>query len=229
MKLAIMQPYLFPYLGYFQLVHAVDTFVVYDDVNYIKGGWINRNYILAQEGKQLVTLPLQGASPNKLINQIMVGDRRRKLLETIRQRYGKASNYAAVYPLIEDILSRQENNLAAFLDYQLRQICDYLGIHAAWHVSSALSKSNKLQGQEKVLAICEALGATRYVNAAGGKSLYDKEAFVSRGMRLSFIQMHNVSYSQFGNKFVPNLSIVDVMMFNDKSQCAQLLEEYELV
>ena len=229
MKLAIMQPYLFPYLGYFQLVHAVDTFVVYDDVNYIKGGWINRNYILAQEGKQLVTLPLQGASPNKLINQIMVSDRRRKLLETIRQRYGKASNYAAVYPLIEDILSRQENNLAAFLDYQLRQICDYLGIHAAWHVASALSKNNKLPGQEKVLAICEALGATRYVNAAGGKSLYDKEAFVSRGMRLSFIQMHNVSYSQFGNKFVPNLSIVDVMMFNDKSQCAQLLEEYELV
>ena len=86
MKLAIMQPYLFPYLGYFQLIHAVDAFVIYDDVNYIKGGWINRNYILSQDGRQLITLPLQGASPNKLINQIEVGDRRRKLLETIRQR-----------------------------------------------------------------------------------------------------------------------------------------------
>lgn len=229
MKLAIMQPYLFPYLGYFQLVNAVDTFVVYDDVNYIKGGWINRNQILAREGKQLVTLPLLGASPNKLINQIMVGGRRRKLLETIRQRYTKAPNYHAVFPLVEDIIGRQDDNLATFLDYQLRQICNYLGIQAAWHVSSALGKNDKLHGQEKVLAICEALGATHYINATGGKLLYDPNAFASRGIRLSFIHMRNVTYSQFGDEFVPNLSIVDVMMFNDKSQCARLLEEYELV
>jgi hypothetical protein len=229
MKLAVMQPYLFPYLGYFQLIRAVDTFVVYDDVNYIKGGWINRNFILAEGHKQLITLPLQGASPNLLINQIMVGDRQDKLIETIRHRYSKAPQFSAVYPLVEDILNQQDKNLARYLDYQLRQLCDYLGLHPKWHASSALKKDNGLRGQDKVLAICEELGATHYINVPGGKSLYDREAFASRGVQLSFIQPKAVSYRQFGNEFVPNLSIIDVMMFNDKEQCARLLEEYELV
>ena len=229
MKLAIMQPYLFPYLGYFQLIRAADSFVVYDDVNYIKGGWINRNFILAQGHKQLITLPLQGASPNLLINEVMVGNRRDKLIETIRHSYGRAPQFAAVFPLVEDILKQQERNLARFLDYQLRQLCGYLDVHPKWHISSALKKNNELRGQEKVLAICEELGATHYINVPGGKSLYDREAFASRGMQLSFIQPKVASYRQFGNEFVPNLSIIDVMMFNEKEQCAKLLQEYEIV
>lgn len=229
MKLAIMQPYLFPYLGYFQLIRAVDAFVVYDDVNYIKGGWINRNFILAEGDRQLVTLPLQGASPNQLINQVTVGNRQNKLTETIRHRYGKAPQFSAVYALVESILKQHEKNLARFLDYQLRQICDYLGLHPKWYVSSSLKKDNELRGQDKVLAICEELGATHYINVPGGKSLYDREAFASRGIQLSFVQPKAVAYRQFGNEFTPNLSIIDVMMFNDKAQCAKLLEEYELV
>jgi len=229
MKLAIMQPYLFPYLGYFQLIRAVDAFVVYDDVNYIKGGWINRNFILAEGDKQLITLPLQGASPNQLINQVTVGNRQNKLIETIRHRYGKAPQFSAVFALVENILRQHEKNLARFLDYQLRQICDYLGLHPKWYVSSSLQKDNELRGQDKVLAICEELGATHYINVPGGKSLYDREAFAGRGTQLSFIQPKAVAYRQFGNEFTPNLSIIDVMMFNDQAQCAKLLEEYELV
>lgn len=229
MKLAIMQPYLFPYLGYFQLIRAVDAFVVYDDVNYIKGGWINRNFILAEGDKQLITLPLQGASPNQLINQITVGNGQNKLIETIRHRYGKAPQFSAVYVLVENILKQHEKNLARFLDYQLRQICDYLGLHPKWYMSSSLKKDNELRGQDKVLAICEELGATHYINVPGGKSLYDREAFASRGMQLSFVQPKAVAYRQFGNEFTSNLSIIDVMMFNDKTKCAKLLEEYELV
>jgi hypothetical protein len=150
MKLAIMQPYLFPYLGYFQLIHAVDSFVVYDDVSYIKGGWINRNYILSQGNKLLITLPLQGASPNRLIKQIEVGGRAEKMLKTIRQCYGKAPQFQRVFPLLEDILSRPEKNLACFLDYGLRQVCDYLCLHPRWHISSMLNKDNGQRGPDKV-------------------------------------------------------------------------------
>ncbi len=224
-----MQPYLFPYLGYFQLIRAVDAFVVYDDVNYIKGGWINRNFILAQGNKQLITLPVQGASPNKLINQITVGNRKHKLKETIRQAYGKAPQFAAVFPLFEDILKQQEESLARLLDYQLRQICSYLDLSPKWHISSALKKDNQQRGEEKVLAICKELGATHYINMPGGKALYKKEVFSDRGMQLSFLEPRVVSYRQFGSEFVPNLSIIDIMMFNDKAQCAKLLGEYELV
>jgi len=229
MKLAIMQPYLFPYLGYFQLIRAVDAFVVYDDVNYIKGGWINRNYILAQGNKLLVTLPLQGASPNQLINQVVVGGRQEKMLETIRHCYAKAPQFSTVFPLVEEIILQQEKNLARFLEHGLRRICEYLGLHPQWHLSSTLNKDNDLRGQEKVLAICKELGATHYINVPGGKELYDRDDFVRRGLKLFFIQPKPVAYRQFGNEFVPNLSIIDVMMFNDQEQCRILLKEFDFV
>jgi hypothetical protein len=229
MKVAIMQPYLFPYLGYFQLIHAVDAFVVYDDVNYIKGGWINRNFILGQKDRQRVTLWLEGASPNNRINQIMVGSNTEKLLKTIRQNYAKAPSFDAVFPIIEEILHQKERNLARFLDTGLRRICAYHGLQREWHISSSLKKDNSLRGQEKVLAICKELGATQYINLPGGKALYDSEYFASGGIQLSFIEPKPVTYCQFNGEFVPNLSIIDTMMFNDKEQCGRLLWEYGIV
>lgn len=229
MRLAIMQPYFFPYLGYFQLIAAVDTFVVFDDVNYITRGWVNRNSILTQGKKKLLTLPLHGASRNKLINQITIGNRQKTLLETIRHSYSKAPQFPSVFPLIEELLMQQEQNLAQFLNNGLCQICNYLGLNPHWYVSSALKKNNSLRGQEKVLAICEELRAAHYINTLGGKLLYDHDVFSSRGIQLSFIQPKPIIYRQFGNEFVPDLSIIDVMMFNDQGQCLKLLEEYKLV
>ncbi|RCX33454.1 WbqC family protein [Thioalbus denitrificans] len=229
MKLAIMQPYLFPYLGYFQLIRAVDAFVVYDDVNYIKGGWINRNFILGPRGKQLITLQLQGASPNKLINTILIGGRNTKLLRTIKQTYCKAPYFTEVYPVIEKILNHREINLSRFLVYQLLTICDYLNIQPNWYISSSLKKNSVLRGEDKVLAICAELGATHYINLPGGQSLYKKDAFASRQIQLSFIEPRVYAYRQFGDEFISGLSMVDVMMFNDKTQCRALLQEYELV
>lgn len=228
MKLGVMQPYFFPYIGYFQLIRAVDVFVVYDDVNYIKKGWINRNNILSNGEGQLITLPLQGASQNKLINHIEIGGQHR-ILQSLRCNYGKAPYFDAIYAVIEDILMQTEKNLAHFLDYQLRQICGYLELKPHWHISSKLAKDNELRGQEKILAICEELGATHYINMLGGKTLYDKKLFAERGLDLTFIQPNAVSYCQFGNEFVPNLSIIDVLMFNDREQCARLLESYQLI
>jgi hypothetical protein len=228
MKLAIMQPYLFPYLGYFQLIQAVDAFVVYEDVNFINRGWINRNNILVQGKPHLFTLDLVGASQNKLVNAISVGTNSEKLLKTIRQSYIKAPMFASVFPLVEDILVQQEKNLARFLEYQLRVVCEYLGLYPRWHVSSQLSKNPALRGQAKVLAICEALGASHYINAPGGGALYDKDVFAKCGVQLSFIKPKAVSYQQYGNEFVPNLSIIDVLMFNSREQCGKLLGEYEL-
>ena len=228
MKLAIMQPYLFPYLGYFQLMRAVDAFVVYDDVNYIKGGWINRNYILGNDGKQLITLPIKGASPNTLINQIEIIEQH-KILKSIRQNYSKAPYFEVVYPVLKNVFEQQVSTLSTFLYEQLRSISAYLGLSPQWHVSSSFKKDPDLRGQDKVLAICEELVTTQYINLPGGKALYDTEAFAARGIQLSYIQPKAVSYRQFGKAFVSSLSIIDVMMFNDRVQCAKLLEEYDLV
>jgi len=229
MRLAIMQPYFFPYIGYFQLIHAVDAFVVYDDVNFIKGGWINRNFILSNGEKSRITLQLQGASPNVLINRVMVGNNKIKLLKSIQQSYAKAPQFAQVFPIVEAILSNDEVNLAKFLDFGLRKICAYLSLKPTWYLSSELKKDVSLKGPEKVLAICEELNAKHYINVPGGKSLYDRQSFEKLGLKLSFIEPKTIEYKQFGKEFVPNLSIIDVMMFNDKEQCSQLIQEYSLV
>ena len=227
MKLGVMQPYLFPYIGYFQLIREVDAFVIYDDVNYINGGWINRNYILANGKKSLITLPLKGASHTKHINQLEVGGPH-KILKTLRHSYCKAPYFAYVFPIIEKIIEQTETNLASFLDFQLHCICDYIGLSPNWHISSMLGKDNSLRGQEKILAICEELGSTHYINASGGKELYQQQAFLKRGLQLSFILPKPVSYRQFGSGFTPGLSIIDVMMFNSQEEITRLLEEYDL-
>lgn len=229
MKIGIMQPYFFPYLGYFQLIQAVDRFVIYDDVNFIKGGWINRNFILSQGRAQRITMQLSGASPYKLINAIEVGGNLKRLLMTISQAYSKAPCYAVVFPMIETCLTYPEKNLARFLEFSLRTICRYLGIETELFVSSSLQKDNSLKGPEKVIAICKNLSGTTYINAIGGKELYKSELFQQNKMELCFLEMSTVTYPQFRGIFVPTLSIIDVMMFNSQEQISHLLHEYTLV
>jgi hypothetical protein len=223
-----MQPYFFPYIGYFQLIYAVDTFVIYDDVNFIKGGWINRNFILSQGKRERITLQLHGASPNLLINQIKVGSNKNKLLKTIQQNYSKATYFSDVYPMIHDILLYEEDNLSNFIDYSLRTICNYLGLMPTWYKSSDIKKETQLNGQNKIISICNKLGASQYINASGGRSLYDRSVFSEHGIKLSFISSKTIEYPQFDAQFEPNLSIIDVLMFNNKEQCSRLLKGFDL-
>lgn len=229
MKLAIMQPYLFPYIGYFQLIQAVDAFVVYDDVNYINRGWINRNNLLSNGKAELISLETIGASQNKLINQVGVGGNGKKLLKTIQHKYSKAPQFSKVMPLIEDVMLSDEKYISRFLDKSLRAVCRYLGLRPKWYLSSEIKKNNALKGADKILEICEILQATHYINPPGGKSLYDSEIFINHGIELSFIETKCVEYPQLGKEFVPYLSIIDVMMFNDVEKCSHLLKEYSLV
>ena len=229
MKLAVMQPYFFPYIGYWQLISAVDTFVIYDDVNYIKQGWINRNNIIGNDSNQLISLQVIGASSFKLINEIEVGNNSSKIIKTIQQTYKKAPYYENIFPLLQTILQCEEKKLAKFLSFSIREICTYLEIKATISISSELVKNNELKGQDKILDICKILQAKQYINASGGQELYQKEIFSQQGFELSFIKSKPVEYPQFKMPFVANLSIIDVLMFNDKEKVKQYLTEYELV
>ncbi len=238
MKIAIMQPYLFPYIGYFQLINAVDKFVIYDDVDYIKDGWINRNRILGAgtgsiDGEEyMFTLPLQKASSNKLINEIKISAterQKKKILKTIHHTYTNAPYYDEVYPLIKEIMMDSEKNLAKFIEYSLKKIKEFLNIDTCFLISSNIEKNNDLSGQERVLEICNILDTDVYINSIGGKELYSKEDFKEHGVDLYFLKTKEIKYEQFGNDFVPNLSIIDVMMFNSRDQVKELLNQYELV
>ncbi len=228
-KIAVMQPYLFPYIGYFQLIKAVDEYVIYDDVQYIKNGWINRNNLLMSGGPTLFTIILNSTSPNKLINEIEIVDDFHKFQKTISMAYSKAPYKDQVLPLIERICSYPNKNLADFIRNSFEEINKYLGIDTKLINSSSINKDNNLKGEDKVIAICKELHADTYINAIGGVDLYSKDRFKKEGIELKFLKTGNINYKQLKKEFVPNLSILDVLMFNSPEQVSEILNNYELI
>ena len=218
MKIAVMQPYFFPYIGYWQLINSVDIFIIYDDVNFIKKGYINRNNILINNVKYLFTLALIKSSQNN-----------KKILRTIEQSYLKAPFFHDIFPIIEDIFSNKEKDLSKFLGNSLQIFSKYLDINTKFEYSSMIENDKSLQAQDRLIEISKILNATDYINAIGGEQLYDKNAFSDAGINLSFIQTELINYKQFNNKFIPNLSIIDVMMFNRKEDIKEMLKNYTLV
>ncbi len=232
MKVGIMQPYFFPYIGYWQLMNAVDVFVVYDDVNYIKSGWINRNRILINNESSYFNLPILGSSSNKLINNINVNYNivlMKKLLNKIRYSYSKAPYFKDIYSLIENIIYKDSKNIADYLMHSFKIISNYLDIDTKLILSSDIEKDNDLKGQDKIIQICKIIKADEYYNSIGGISLYNKNIFKNNNIKLSFIKTNDIVYKQFDNEFEPNLSIVDVMMFNSVDDIKSMLLDYVLI
>jgi hypothetical protein len=229
MNLAVMQPYLFPYIGYWQLIDAVDIFVIYDDVNFIKQGYINRNNILQKQKSHLFTLELIGSSSNKKINDIKIGGNSNKLLRTIKQNYSKAPFYKDVFPVLEEILNNKEKELSKFLGFSLIKIAKYLNINTKFLYSSDIKNDKTFKAQDRLIEMSKILNATGYINSIGGIELYDKEVFSQNDINLSFLKTHEISYKQFNNEFAPNLSIIDILMFNSKDNIKNMLNQFQLI
>jgi len=225
-----MQPYFLPYIGYFQLIKAVDKYVIADDVNYIRQGWINRNYILVNAKPFMFHLNVIDASPNKWINEIYVADNQPKLLKTIDMNYRKAPYFKDVFPIIENICAYEDKNLAKYVGNSIIKISDYLGLDTEFLYEGDVQECDRsLKFQERLISDCVLFGAKEYINAIGGMELYDKEEFKKAGVDLLFLKSKPIEYKQFYHPFVPNLSILDVLMFNSVEQTNELLSRYELV
>lgn len=231
-SIAIMQPYFLPYIGYFQLIAAVDTFIVYDNIKYTKKGWINRNRMLKNGKDEMFSLPLKNGSDSLDVceRELAADFNRDKLLNQFRGAYRRAPYFEPTFPLVEQIVRHEDMNLFRFLHHSIARTCGHLGIATEIRTSSSIAIDHGLKSQGKVLALCEALGAATYVNAIGGMELYSKESFRERGIELKFIKSLPFEYPQFGNEFVPWLSIIDVMMFNPLDAIrACITTNYELI
>jgi len=232
-KTAIMQPYFLPYIGYWQLIHSVDEFIVYDNIEFTKKGWFNRNRILEGEHDRLFTIPIKKDSDYLHVDQRYLSDDSEKeitrTLRIIQANYRKAPYYAEVYPLIEACFLSSERNLFQYIYHSIKVICEYLGIDTTITISSTINIDHSLKADEKVIALCKAVGTDVYINAIGGMELYDRHTFSSHILELKFIKTKPIVYEQFGRGFVPWLSIIDVIMFNDKPTVKRLLDEYELL
>lgn len=213
---AVMQPYFLPYIGYFQLISAVDLFVVHDNIKYAKKGWINRNRYLRGGEAAMFSLPLRGDSDFRDIRdrEIAAEFKPTKLMNQLAWAYRRAPQFADTFPLVERVVSYEEKNLFRFIEHSISRTCDHLGIETAIRRSSDLAIDETLRAEDRVIALCEAVGASVYVNAIGGLELYSRENFHERGIDLKFIKSRPLEYSQQGIPFVPSLSIIDVLMFN---------------
>ena len=234
MRIAVMQPYFFPYLGYFQLITAVDKFVLYDDVNFINRGWINRNNILIGGKASLITIPLKAASQNKKICDIAVTDDMKQLdalLKTIYLNYRKAPFFDPVYALLSTLFSNAERyvSISSLCFESIRLVCDYLQIKTVIEPTSVIYNNGQLKAQERILDICQKENASVYINPIGGIELYDDSFFRSHGIELYFLRMIAEPYPQNIDNFVPYLSMLDCLMFNDKQSVSNLLGKYTLL
>lgn len=230
-RIGIMQAYFLPYIGYFQLIHAVDEFIIYDNIQYTKKGWINRNRILQGHETAYFTLPLKKDSDFLDIGErtIAASFQPEKMLRRIETVYHKAPCYPDTADLLNRIFCYEERNLFRYILHSLQEVCSFLEIRTPIIISSELHYHNELKGEEKVIAICKERGCEQYINAIGGMSLYHPEAFMREGMELRFIQPHIQEYPQFSSVFVPNLSILDVLMFNPRQKVRQMLSDYRLL
>ena len=230
-----MQPYFFPYIGYFQLINYADTFIFYDDVNFIKKGWINRNRVLVNGEIKYITVPLSHASQNKKINQINISDKlydkwKQKNLRTIYQSYCKAEFFKPVFKMIVEVLEKNETlHISTISKKSVINILHYLEIQTKIIDSSEIYNNQFLTSQNRVIDICKKEAATEYINLAGGMELYSSEEFFKNEIKLKFLEANLSSYFQPNTSFFSGLSIIDILMNNSVDHIKKQLEDYTII
>ena len=235
MKIAIIQPYFFPYIGYFQLINAVDKFVFYDDVNFIKRGWIHRNNIIVNGEKYMFTIPCIKSSQNRLINEIEVdvsSKQFKKVLLTIKNSYKKAPFFNQFFPIIEHVFLSAPNKtlISEFAVKSILETCNYFGLEIDYIKSSdKYENSTASDKADRLITIIKENEALTYINPIGGMELYSKEYFKKEGVELLFLESKPATYLQFKEKNIPGLSIIDVAMFNDINKTKEILKSYKLI
>ncbi len=253
MRLGIMQPYFFPYIGYFQLINAVDKFIMYDDLDFIKEAWVNRNKILIKNvGPSWITMPLVKKSSNAKINDIVIDNTKRwqnNIKKTLELNYGRAPMFEMAFALVSDILNNETQSLSDFNYHSIHKISTYIGIKTPMVRNDEiyLSIERKLEENSiktnyknlddtviekkvlRVFEICKYNKADVFINAIGGRELYSKSLFAANGLDVRFVKTDTIAYKQFGPIFYPSLSIIDVMMFNNTDTINQMLSRYEFI
>ena len=227
-----MQPYFFPYIGYFQLLSMVDKYVVYDNAFFSNNKWGFRNEILINGAPGFFRVKTMKASQSKRFNEIKISEdaeSKKNNIRTLECAYAKAPHFPEVMPILEKFLMEEYDNLSEYNVASNRLICNYLGIKTEILLFSELDCSRDLKRQYRIFDVCRILGGNEYINAIGGMELYDFEEFRQNGIELAFLKSDDIKYPQFGGKFVPSLSIIDVMMFNSVPEIQDMLKRYTLI
>lgn len=222
-----MQPYLFPYIGYYQLVYSADVFIFYDDVSFIKQSYINRNNILANGKASRFTLPVLGASSNVLIENLEYLNSK-KILRTIAQAYAKAPYFDDIFSMIESVLSQENRSITNINSLSIQVVFEYLGINKKTLIASQIDYDRTKGRADRLIELSKTHGCDHYINSPGGKALYEKYYFEDQGIKLDFIETEIQPYIQNTDEFVPYLSMIDILMNCSKEEVIEMLKSYRL-
>ncbi|MEZ8375755.1 WbqC family protein [Vibrio cyclitrophicus] len=223
MKISVMQPYFFPYLGYYQMVEKVDEFVFLDDVNYFKKGYINRNAIALNGLPHNFTISINKSSQNKKILELFYTDNLSKFFKLIDSAYKKAKYYESGKALIEKAFEEGKGNVALTNASSIKLVFEYIGLKKEFSCSSSLLLGDEFKGQSRILETCKQKKAQVYINAMGGKALYDSESFSREKVDLNFFQPQIEHYEQLEHGFLENLSMIDCLMNLSPNEIKELI------
>lgn len=229
-SVAIMQPYIFPYIGYFHLIDSVEHFISFDDVNFIKKGWINRNRILSNDIVINFNLPIKELSQNKKINESFIFDTKRskeKIVSQICQSYKKAKYFEENFDFIKELILDEQESISIYNLNILKSLSSYLGMQTKFSLSSDYKTSS--EGKNKIFDLLTLKNAQSYHNAIGGMSLYNDAEFLAKGINLKFIESDSISYQQLSSTFHPYLSILDTLLNCGVEDTKILLGKYKLI
>lgn len=237
MKLGIMQPYFMPYIGYFALVKYCDKWIIFDDIQYIERGWVNRNRIIHPNKCEdvYISIPLEKHSRSIFIKDVKINkntDYINKILGQVKAAYKKRAPYfKEVYELLEEILNYNTEYLSELNVYSMKKVCEYLNIDFKYEIFSQMNLEIDTVNDpgEWALNISKSLKASEYINPTGGTELFDKEKFNKNNIKLKFLKPNLKEYNQRKSSFIEGLSIIDVMMFNDKNEINKMLDDYEII
>ena len=244
MKFGIMQAYLLPYIGYFQLIDYVDEFMIYEHVSFRKKSWITRNRILDKGSNTPINInvPIIKQSSAKTIGETFINDTtnwRSKILNLIFYNYKKTPFFESIYPIIESIILTKSPTIHYYNSHAIKKISEVLDINTPIKTNnnssiednlSYLSLQNNVEKKtQRIFEICMKEQADTYVNPIGGMELYDKMQFQENGIQLKFTQTLPFTYPQFNDEFNPHLSIVDVLMHNGIEGTKVLLQNYKII
>ncbi len=236
MKIAIMQPYFAPYLGYISLIKHTDEFILFDTVQFIRHGWIERNRILKQnEGWLYIQVPLEKHSRGTLIKDLKINneiDWKKKILSQLIIYKKTAPNYYKVISLLNEVFEKEYTSVVYFIKMLLEKICAYLGFPKTLPIFSEmdLEIEEAKMPDEWALNICKKLGSNiTYINPIGGLDFFDREKYTKNNIQIYFQKMNLKPYIQRRNNFQSGLSIVDVLMFNSIEEINKMLSEFELL
>lgn len=235
MRIAIMQPYFFPYLGYFQLIHAVDTFIYLDDVAFIKKGWIHRNRLYFNKKTYLFSIPIKNISQHKSIRETTVSDPefshwKKKFFSSLCSFYKKQPYFNEGFEIVNSVFETPFNSIAELAINSIKITCDAVGLNIPRKCSSEIETIHGIKKENLIIEICRIYNCDVYVNPPGGVLLYRKEMFAKHGISLRFIQPNLQAYPAENRDFVPGLSVLDALMCCGKRYTRDyLLSGYTLV